>query len=74
MNPREQGKLYFQKGKFTAAAESYTEAIVRSLIRAYFLIIFSQGDHDVIRADSGANCRGLVSESCFVFSKIISLG
>mmetsp|Transcript_15939 Transcript_15939/g.33890 ORF Transcript_15939/g.33890 Transcript_15939/m.33890 type:complete len:260 (-) Transcript_15939:282-1061(-) len=27
MNPREQGKLYFQKGKFTAAAESYTEAI-----------------------------------------------
>ena len=28
MNAREQGKLYFQKGKFSAAAEAYTEAIV----------------------------------------------
>mmetsp|Transcript_82087 Transcript_82087/g.220407 ORF Transcript_82087/g.220407 Transcript_82087/m.220407 type:complete len:270 (-) Transcript_82087:88-897(-) len=27
MNAREQGKLYFQKGKYSAAAEAYTEAI-----------------------------------------------
>lgn len=28
MSAREEGKLYFQKGKFSAAADAYTEAIV----------------------------------------------